>query len=85
MIKYQIKAIIHEISHRIGMTSKTNNVKRGLDVLPTWYKKTNAPSHNGDHCYSSISVGSINDCATAVSQSKCVMYGAITINLSSIK
>jgi hypothetical protein len=73
----QIKAIIHEIGHMIGMTSKPNNVKRGLDVLPTWYEKTNAPSHNGDHCYSGISVGPPYDSATAVSQSKCVMYGAI--------
>lgn len=71
----QVKAIIHEIGHMVGMTS--DGKKRGLDLSPTYYNNTNAPNHNGDHCYCGITANPPYDAPTAIPQSTCVMYGAI--------
>ncbi len=77
-INQQIKTIIHEIGHMIGMTSTNGNKKRGLDGLPTWYDNTNTPSHKGDHCFYGITVAPPYDSTAAMSQSKCVMYGGVS-------
>ncbi len=76
----QIKAVIHEMGHMLGMAS--DGKKRDLDVVPTYYNNSNAPGHIGDHCCSGITSGAPYDSVSAKSQANCVMYGAINNSLS---
>jgi type VI secretion system secreted protein VgrG len=69
----QVRTIIHEMGHKIGMVVKGTG--KDPDKVETWYDK--AKGHRGNHCYNGLPDGQARyDNPGDSSSTICVMYGS---------